>query len=85
LLGGYENYCERPRDFENSAHGILTWSQFEIYYQSGSSTTEATLKASGEPIIPAFAELLRIFDPQAKSAAEALQVCLHVLSNDVNC
>ncbi|KAK5807545.1 hypothetical protein VI817_001803 [Penicillium citrinum] len=43
----------------------------------GSSTTEATLKASGEPIIPAFAELLRIFDPQAKSAAEALQLNIH--------
>ncbi|GFN19510.1 uncharacterized protein AtWU_09315 [Aspergillus tubingensis] len=49
---------------------------FDIYYQSGSIGTKSTLAASGEPLIPAFADLLRIFNPRERSAAEALNLNL---------
>ncbi|KAF5860065.1 hypothetical protein ETB97_002091 [Aspergillus alliaceus] len=48
--------------------------QFDIYYQSGSAGTMSTLAASGEPTIPAFADLLRVFNTREHSAAEALRL-----------
>ena len=35
----------------------------------------ATLEASGEPLIPAFADLLEVYKTRELTAAEALQVC----------
>ncbi|KAJ6140001.1 amidase signature domain-containing protein [Penicillium samsonianum] len=49
---------------------------FDIYYQSGSEGTRSTLSASGEPMIPAFADLLRVYNTREHSAAEALQLNL---------
>ncbi|CAG8938243.1 unnamed protein product [Penicillium salamii] len=37
---------------------------------------KSTLAAAGEPIIPAFADLLKVFNPREHSAAEALQLNL---------
>ncbi|KAE8381234.1 amidase signature domain-containing protein [Aspergillus bertholletiae] len=69
---------------EKAGHEVITFdlpldcwdikkTTFDIYYQSGSSGTMSTLAASGEPTIPAFADLLRVFNTQEHSAAEALR------------
>ncbi|OJJ65690.1 hypothetical protein ASPBRDRAFT_49586 [Aspergillus brasiliensis CBS 101740] len=72
---------------EKAGHEVITFeppfdcwdakqTTFDIYYASGSSGTMSTLAASGEPLIPAFADLLRIFKPREQSAAEALKLNL---------
>ncbi|KAF4457129.1 hypothetical protein F53441_917 [Fusarium austroafricanum] len=47
---------------------------FNIYYQGGADGTIAELEASGEPVIPAFANLLEVFNVRKLSAAEILQL-----------
>ncbi|KAH7000751.1 amidase signature domain-containing protein [Ilyonectria destructans] len=49
---------------------------FDIYYQSGCGGTMSTLAAAGEPTIPAFADLLKVFNVREQSAAEALKLNL---------
>ncbi|KAE8395886.1 amidase signature domain-containing protein [Aspergillus alliaceus] len=72
---------------EKAGHEVITieppfdcWdikqTTFDIYYQSGSAGTMSTLAASGEPTIPAFADLLRVFNTREHSAAEALRLSI---------
>lgn len=49
-------------------------SKFDIYYQGGADGTIAALEESGEPIIPAFADLLKVFNVRELPASEILQV-----------
>ncbi|KAF4341946.1 hypothetical protein FBEOM_4112 [Fusarium beomiforme] len=46
--------------------------RFDIYYQGGADATIGALEASGEPLIPAFADLLKVFNVRKLSAAEIL-------------
>jgi amidase len=48
--------------------------QFDVYYQGGAGQTLAALAASGEPPIPAFADLLKTFNVRQLPASEILQV-----------
>ncbi|KAF9777109.1 hypothetical protein IL306_004621 [Fusarium sp. DS 682] len=45
---------------------------FDIYYQGGADAAIAALEASGEPMIPAFADLLKVFNVRKLSAVEIL-------------
>ncbi|KAF6524998.1 hypothetical protein HZS61_010793 [Fusarium oxysporum f. sp. conglutinans] len=47
---------------------------FDIYYQGGADGTIAALEESGEPIIPAFADLLKVFNVRKLPASEILQL-----------
>ncbi|KAF5722339.1 aconitate hydratase 1 [Fusarium mundagurra] len=47
---------------------------FDIYYQGGADATIAALEESGEPLIPAFADLLKVFDVRELPASEILQL-----------
>ncbi|KAM0323773.1 hypothetical protein ACHAPQ_008578 [Fusarium lateritium] len=47
---------------------------FDIYYQGGADQTLAALEASGEPLIPAIADLMRVFNVRQLPAAELLQL-----------
>ncbi|KAJ5991611.1 amidase signature domain-containing protein [Penicillium canescens] len=78
-------HCKQT--LEKAGHEVLTFElpfdawdamqlTFDIYYLSGSHGTRSTLAASGEPIMPAFADLLRVFNPREHSAGEALQLNL---------
>ncbi|KAF5252847.1 hypothetical protein FANTH_2171 [Fusarium anthophilum] len=46
---------------------------FDVYYQGGADGTIAALEESGEPIIPAFADLLKVFNVRKLPASEILQ------------
>ncbi|KAF5547598.1 hypothetical protein FPHYL_10187 [Fusarium phyllophilum] len=46
---------------------------FDIYYQGGADTTIAALEESGEPLIPAFADLLQVFNVRKLPTPEILQ------------
>ncbi|KAK7216282.1 hypothetical protein V2G26_004285 [Clonostachys chloroleuca] len=45
---------------------------FDIYYQSGAGQTLAAVEASGEPLMPAVADLLKVYNTRELSALEAL-------------
>ncbi|KAF5637916.1 hypothetical protein F52700_4619 [Fusarium sp. NRRL 52700] len=47
---------------------------FDVYYQGGADTTIAALEESGEPIIPAFADLLKVFNVRKLPSSEILQL-----------
>ncbi|KAF5618060.1 uncharacterized protein FTJAE_12366 [Fusarium tjaetaba] len=47
---------------------------FDIYYQGGADTAVAALEESGEPMIPAFADLLKVFNVRKLPASEILQL-----------
>ncbi|KAG5791146.1 hypothetical protein H9Q69_009796 [Fusarium xylarioides] len=47
---------------------------FDIYYQGGADATIAALEESDEPIIPAFADLLKVFHVRKLPASEILQL-----------
>ncbi|KAF4445805.1 hypothetical protein F53441_10450 [Fusarium austroafricanum] len=47
---------------------------FDTYYQSGHSGTMSALEATGEPLIPAFKDLLKVFGSRECTAGEALQL-----------
>ncbi|KAF4499244.1 aconitate hydratase 1 [Fusarium agapanthi] len=47
---------------------------FDVYYQGGADGTIAALEESGEPIIPAFADLLKVFNVRKLPASEILQL-----------
>ncbi|XEV04497.1 hypothetical protein FSHL1_009784 [Fusarium sambucinum] len=47
---------------------------FDIYYQGGAEQTLAALALSGEPPIPAFADLLKTFNVRQLPASEILQL-----------
>ncbi|KAF5594934.1 aconitate hydratase 1 [Fusarium pseudocircinatum] len=47
---------------------------FDIYYQGGADATIAALEESGEPLIPAFADLLKVFNVRKLPASEILQL-----------
>ncbi|KAM0539863.1 hypothetical protein ACHAO7_011759 [Fusarium culmorum] len=47
---------------------------FDTYYQSGHSGTLSTLEATGEPLIPAFEDLIKVFGSKEISAAESQQL-----------
>ncbi|KAL7758577.1 hypothetical protein ACKLNR_011004 [Fusarium oxysporum f. sp. zingiberi] len=51
---------------------------FDIYYQGGADGTIAALEESGEPIIPAFADLLKVFNVRKLPASEILQLSAKV-------
>ncbi|CAH0003405.1 unnamed protein product [Clonostachys byssicola] len=46
--------------------------QFDIYYQSGAGQTLAAVEASGEPLLPAVADLLKVYNTRELSTIEAL-------------
>ncbi|KAI9927535.1 hypothetical protein MW887_003153 [Aspergillus wentii] len=46
---------------------------FDVYFPSGVDDIMSVMAASGEPIIPAFADVLNVFKPREQSAAEALR------------
>ncbi|CAG9945811.1 unnamed protein product [Clonostachys rosea f. rosea IK726] len=46
--------------------------QFDTYYQSGAGQTLAAVEASGEPLLPAVADLLKVYNTRALSTVEAL-------------
>lgn len=48
--------------------------QFDIYYQGGADQTLAALQESGEPLIPAIADLMRVFNVRQLPATELLEV-----------
>ncbi|KAF5987272.1 hypothetical protein FCOIX_1127 [Fusarium coicis] len=47
---------------------------FDIYYQGGADAAIAALEESGEPMIPAFADLLKVFNVRKLPASEILQL-----------
>lgn len=59
-----------PQSFEL----YLQRSQFDIYYQGGADQTLASLQESGEPLIPAIADLMRVFNVRQLPATELLEV-----------
>nr|RBR01789.1 hypothetical protein FVER53263_12272 [Fusarium verticillioides] len=47
---------------------------FDIYYQGGADAAVAALEESGEPMIPAFADLLKVFNVRKLPASEIIQL-----------
>ncbi|PNP76494.1 hypothetical protein FNYG_09913 [Fusarium nygamai] len=47
---------------------------FDIYYQGGADAAIAALEESGEPMIPAFADLLKVFNVRKLPASDILQL-----------
>ncbi|CAH0046921.1 unnamed protein product [Clonostachys solani] len=55
------------------AIGIMKWDGvFDIYYQSGAGQTLAAVEASGEPLLPAVADLIKVYNTRELSTVEAL-------------
>ncbi|KAF5019795.1 hypothetical protein F66182_8164 [Fusarium sp. NRRL 66182] len=54
--------------------GLLRWDGFDTYYQSGHKGTLSSLEATGEPLIPAFEDLINVFGSRELTAAQALQL-----------
>ncbi|KAG5656005.1 hypothetical protein KAF25_001575 [Fusarium avenaceum] len=73
------------RALENAGHKVVEFDvpfdcweaiqlTFDTYYQSGHSGTLSALESTGEPLIPAFEDLIKVFGSKELSAAESLQL-----------
>lgn len=48
--------------------------QFDINFQMGGEDTLIKVSASGEPLVPAFADLMRVYNAKSLSASELIKV-----------
>ncbi|OBS23112.1 hypothetical protein FPOA_03671 [Fusarium poae] len=73
------------RALENAGHQVIEFdvpfdcwdaiqTTFDTYYQSGHSGTLSALESTGEPLIPAFENLIKVFGSKEISAAESQQL-----------
>lgn len=50
------------------------YNQYDIYFQTAAQGTIEKVQATGEPLIPAFADLLKVYNARHLSASEVCQV-----------